>query len=395
MSTSPFARDASTRRLLDEDYCLTFVGNHLVVEHVPYATTEKVVAYGRLALPVVFSGDTVQDESGDHRIWFVGSQPCDENGQPLAGPQPEAHGITPDLAATFMISSKPRLGSVFANMYDKVTSYVRVLSHPANALDSTATARPGSGWTEIPDNLPFVYRDTGTARAGTALLNAKFRGERVGIIGLGGTGGYILDQVAKTWVDKITLFDGDVLDNHNAFRAPGAASVDELNERPNKAVYFADLYSRMHTGITAHAEFITEDNLDLLAGCTFVFMAAADAEDKPVILQWLSDRGIPCIEVGMGVRDEDGKLSGLLAVVNRFDHEPVDETPVVGGANEYHRNIQTADLNALNAMLAVIEWKKYMGYYAELEPVDEVVYRLFDGSIRSSGAERHDVEDAA
>jgi len=379
----------STRRLLDEDFCLTFVGNHLVVEHVPYVTTEKVVAHGRLALPVVFSGDTVQDGSGDHRIWFIGTQPCDETGQPLAGPQPEAHGITPDLAASFMISSKPKIGSLFANMYEKVTSYVRVLSHPAIALDPTATARPGSGWTEIPDNLPFVYRDTGTARAGTAGLNDKFRGQRIGIIGLGGTGGYILDQVAKTWVDGIVLFDGDVFDNHNAFRAPSAASMSELNERPNKAVYFADLYSRMHTGITAHTEFVTEDNLDLLADCTFVFMAAADAEDKPAILRWLGERGIPCIEVGMGVRDEDGKLSGLLAVVNRFDQGATDVAPVVGGANEYDRNIQTADLNALNAILAVIEWKKFLGYYAELEPRDEVVYRLFDGSIRGSRAEHN------
>ncbi len=123
-------------------------------------------------------------------------------------------------------------------------------------------------------------------------------------------------------------------------------------------------------------------------------MAAADAEDKPAILQWLSDRGIPCIEVGMGLRDENGKLSGLLAVVNHFDRGPVDGTAVAGGANEYDRNIQTADLNALNAMLAVIEWKKYLVYYAELEPVGELVYRLFDGSIRSSRAESDEVEDA-
>lgn len=387
MSTSPFALDASTRRLLDEDYCLTFVGSHLVVEHVPYVTTERVVAYGRLALPVVFSGETLQDGSGDHRIWFLGSQPCDESGRPLAGPQPEAHGITPDLAANFMISSKPKIGNTFANMYEKVTSYVRVLSHPAIALDPTATARPGSGWTEVPDGLPFLYRDTGTARAGTAALNDKFRGQRIGIIGLGGTGGYILDQVAKTWVDAISLFDGDVFDNHNAFRAPSAASVSELNERPNKADYFANLYSRMHTGITARAEFVTEDNLDLLSDCTFVFMAAADAEDKPAILSWLAERGIPCIEVGMGVRDEDGKLSGLLAVVNHFNQGMYDVEPVVGGVNEYDRNIQTADLNALNAMLAVIEWKKFLGYYAALEPLEEVVYRLFDGSIRGSRGE--------
>ncbi|GAA3559925.1 ThiF family adenylyltransferase [Kribbella ginsengisoli] len=388
MSTSPFGLDPSTRRLLDEDYCLSFEGNHLIVEHVPYATTGGAVAYGRLALPVVFSGDAVHDGSGDHRIWFVGEQPCDQHGRPLPGPSPEAHAITAELSADFMISSKPKDGGSYANTYDKITSYVRILSHPAIALDPAANPRPGAGWTEVPDDLPFVYPDTGTARAGLAAVNAKFRGHRIGIVGLGGTGSFILDQVSKTWVDAIDLFDGDVFDNHNAYRAPGAADIEDLKRRPNKAEYFASVYGHMHTGITAHPVFITADNVSRLGDCTFVFMAAADAEDKPAIITWLRERRIPMVEVGMGIRDEGGCLSGLLAVVNHFPEAP--EGTVAGAAaapDEYDRNIQTADLNSLNAMLAVINWKKYLGYYAEFEPVDETVYRIFTGTIRN-GAER-------
>lgn len=387
MSTSLFARDPSTRRLLDEDHCLTFKGNHLIVEHVPYVTPAKVVAYGRLALPVVFSGDIIQDSSGDHRIWFVGEQPCDQHGRPIPGPSPEAHAITPELRANFMISSKPKNGSAYTDTYEKITSYVRILSHPAKALDPTVTSTPGAGWTEVPDDLPFVYPDTGTARAGLAEMNARFRGHRVGIIGLGGTGSYILDQVSKTWVDAIALFDGDVLDNHNAYRAPGAAAIEDLKLRPNKAEYFARVYSHMHIGITAHPVFITAANLGLLDSCTFVFMAAADAKDKPAILGRLRERGIPAIEVGMGIRDEGGRLSGLLAVVNHFPGESASTTATAAGdAGEYDRNIQTADLNGLNAMLAVINWKKYLAYYAQFEPVDETVYRVFTGTIRNGNS---------
>ncbi len=398
MSTSLFDRDPLTRRLLDEDYCLSFVGNHLIVERVPYVTTAKAVAYGRLALPVVFSGDVVQDTSGDHRIWFIGEMPCDQHGQPIPGPSPEAHAITPDLSADFMISSKPRIGGHYANTYDKITSYVRILSHPAKALDPTVNPMPGAGWTEAPDDLPFVYPDTGTARAGLAEMNARFRSHRIGIIGLGGTGSFILDQVSKTWVDEIHLFDGDVFDNHNAYRAPGAADIEDLKLRPNKADHFARVYSHMHTGITAHPVFITAENLELLADCTFVFMAAADADDKPAILAWLFERGIPAIEVGMGIRDEGGQLSGLLAVVNHFPGMPksaISTTP--GAPDEYDRNIQTADLNCLNAMLAVINWKKYLTYYAEFEPVDETVYRIFTGTLRNGADDANEgsEEDAA
>lgn len=390
MSTSPFAADPSTRRLLDEDYCLSFEGNHLIVEHVPYVTPAGAVAYGRLALPVVFSGTMVQDGAGDHRIWFIGEQPCDADGHPLPGPSSEAHAITAQLVADFMISSKPKGIGTFANVYEKVISYVRVLSHPAKLLDSTVTATPGAGWTEVPDDLPFVYPDTGTARAGLAEMNAVFRGHRIGIIGLGGTGSYILDQVAKTWVDRIDLFDGDAFDNHNAFRAPGAADVSELQTRPNKAEYFAHQYSRMHTGITAYTTFITADNLEELGACTFVFMAAADAEEKPAILSWLRDQEIPAIEVGMGIRDESGRLSGLLAVVN---HGPNSAETIgsasAGGVNEYDRNIQVADLNSLNAMLAIISWKKQLGYYAASEDPAETVYKLFTGTIRNGANRRN------
>lgn len=391
MSTSPFVRDPSTRRLLDDGYDLAIIGNHLIVRKVPYVTAGTAVAYGCLAYPITLSGDRIKDESGDHRIWFVGEQPFAQDGKTLPGASPEVRGISPDFVASYMISSKPKCGS-YSDEYAKVTSYVRILSHPAIAINPSVTATPGAAWQEVEDDLPFVYRDTATSRAGLAALNRRFRGQKIGIIGLGGTGSYILDQVAKTWVDAIELFDGDVLDNHNAFRAPGAVGIEDLRQRPNKATYFARVYSHMHTGITAHPVFLDRDNLNLLADCTFVFAAAADAIAKPDIITWLDERGIPSIDVGMGIREEGGHLSGLLCATSRFPQQRSSSqlaqvTAGNAGPNEYDRNIQTADLNALNAMLAIVNWKKHLGYYADHTPATETVYRIFTGDLRNEGAE--------
>jgi hypothetical protein len=33
--------------------------------------------------------------------------------------------------------------------------------------------------------------------------------------------------------------------------------------------------------------------------------------------------------------------------------------------DDYGRNIQVADLNALNALMAVMRWKRYLGFYAD------------------------------
>src|SRR5438034_975841 len=55
----------------------------------------------------------------------------------------------------------------------------------------------------------FRYPDMGTTRAGIGAATAKLLADRVAIIGLGGTGSYILDLLAKTPIGEIHLYDGD------------------------------------------------------------------------------------------------------------------------------------------------------------------------------------------
>lgn len=390
MFTAPLVRDPSTARLLDDGYDLVIQGGHLIIRRIPYVTTSGVVAYGCLTYPVTVSGDQITDDSGDHRIWFIGDQPCDEHGKALPAASAQDRAITNELAASFMISSKPLNG--YPDQYAKVTAYARILSHPARALDPTVTSTPGARWDEIADDLPFVYRDTASSRSGLARLNQKFRGHRIAIVGLGGTGSYILDQVAKTWVDAVELFDGDHMDNHNAFRAPGAVDQADLQGRPNKAEYYAELYGHMHTGITAHPIYLDNTNVAQLSGCTFVFLAAADAEARPAIMSWLTNQQIPFVDVGMGVEEIDGHLSGLLRMTTHFPEQDPQtartQVPAQRGApDEYDRNIQTADLNALNALMAVLAWKKYLTYYAQHTPAIETLYKVYTGEIRNREAE--------
>ena len=86
-------------------------------------------------------------------------------------------------------------------------------------------------------------------------MSEKLRGHKIGIIGTGGTGSYVLDFVAKTPVDEIHLYDKDDFLQHNAFRTPGAAALDLLREKPKKVKYLQQTYSSMHKGIVAHDHF--------------------------------------------------------------------------------------------------------------------------------------------
>ena len=369
-------------RLLDDGYDLVEQGGHLIIRRIPYVTTARTVQYGFLTYPITMAGDRVVSGT-DHRIWFAGSVPCDEHGQPLRFANPEAHLIADGVQADWMLSCKPGPEG-YPDEYAKVTAYARLISHPAQAIDPTVTATPSAAWQEIDIDSPFHYRDTATSRAGLAAINDRYCGHRIAIVGLGGTGSYILDLVVKTAVEAITLIDGDALENHNAFRAPGAPSLETLRDRPTKVEYLASIYSRMHRGVVAIPQFLDQDNLHLLEGTTFAFLAS-DGNGKGAITAWLQSRGVPFIDVGMGVEEIDGRLSGLLRVTTSLPgrREPAAAAipaPTVV-ADDYSRNIQTADLNALNAALAVIRWKRYLGIYADASAETLSTYSILTNEV--------------
>ncbi|MER7721974.1 ThiF family adenylyltransferase [Streptomyces flaveolus] len=381
MSTALLARDPDLSRLLDDGYDVTLVAGYLVVR-IPYVTENRTVERGFLAHPVTVAGDRLVSGT-DHRIWFGGSAPCNEHGHPLTLATPDPRVIAEDVQANFMLSSKPSDG--YPDQYTKITAYVRIVADHAHALHPSATSTPGAAWQEIDDDSPFAYRDTATSRAGITAINRRFRGQHIVIVGLGGSGSYILDQVAKTEVDSILLIDGDTFDNHNAFRAPGAPTLVTLRERPPKATYFTSVYAHMHRGVTGCAQYLDEDNLHLLDKATFVFLASDDAASKPPIINWLEAHNVPFIDVGMGIEEIDGHLSGLLRITTslpgrrdtarRRIPQPAPER------DAYASNIQTADLNALNAVLAVIRWKRSLGIYADATDESNTTYSLITNEI--------------
>jgi molybdopterin/thiamine biosynthesis adenylyltransferase len=383
MPTALLARDPDLSRLLDDGYDVVVHAGHIIVRHIPYVTENRTVEHGFLAYPMTVSGDRLVSGT-DHRVWLGGSTPCTEHGRPLAIANPETRVIAEGMQANFMLSAKPGPDG-YPDEYTKITAYARIIADQAQALDSTATPTPGAAWQETEYDSPFVYRDTATSRAGLAAVHRRFRGQRIVIVGLGGSGSYILDQVAKTEVDSILLIDGDTFDNHNAFRAPGAPTLKTLRGRPTKASYFASVYANMHRVVSACSQYLDEDNLDLLEGATFGFLASDDAASKPAIIDWLEAQDVPFIDVGMGIEEIDGRLSGLLRVTTSLPgrretarHRIPQPAPE---RDAYARNIQTADLNALNAVLAVIRWKRAIGIYADATDESHTTYSLITNEI--------------
>ena len=216
----------------------------------------------------------------------------------------------------------------------------------------------------------FRYLDSASSRARISLITSKLALPRVAIVGVGGTGSYVLDLIAKTPIGEIHLFDGDTFYAHNAFRAPGAASAEDLDAMPNKAEYHRDRYAAMRRGIIAHPYHIDESNISELRDMTFVFVTMDAGPGKKLIIEKLEEYDVPFIDTGMGVYRTGGSLGGILTATtstpgHRGHVRANNRITFAGGDDEYDDNIQIADLNMLNAVIAVIKWKKLYGFYAD------------------------------
>lgn len=176
-----------------------------------------------------------------HIAHFIGDQPCDKDGKVI---QHIVHGNAvvhaPGLRTDRSFSNKTpeaKLLGTYPDDYARAVNYVEHLLGPAQAIDSSATAKTYITPLDTDDDSVFLYADTASSRSGTVMLAERLAGQKVAIVGLGGTGSYILDFVAKTPVAEIHLFDRDRFYSHNAFRAPGAASLDLLRTAPYKVDY--------------------------------------------------------------------------------------------------------------------------------------------------------------
>jgi hypothetical protein len=370
MSEQLINRNPDLKRLRDEGYNVSIRANHLIVGDVPYVAGPGQVKLGTLVSTLTLSGD-ITATPDTHVAMFIGDYPCDHTGSPLENIRSSGQReLAPDLHVDHWFSSKP-IGQGYADYYDKMTAHIAIFQGYAQEIEPGASAQTYPPIQPEDDASVFHYLDTASSRAGIGVANERLAMENVAIIGLGGTGSYVLDLAAKTPIKAIHLFDGDFFYSHNAFRAPGAASIERLREKPRKVAYYEEQYSRMRRGIVSHPYDVTPANVDELNGIDFVFLCIDGGGAKRAIVQRLEELGTTFIDTGMGVDLDGAALGGIVRATTSTPTNRASLHSRVSLVNppddDYRSNIQIADLNALNATLAVIKWKKLCGFYHDSE----------------------------
>ena len=226
----------------------------------------------------------------------------------------------------------------------------------------------------------FHIANTFEARAAIGPVQDRIRGQRIAIIGLGGTGAYLLDLIAKTPVSEIHLLDSDCVDWHTLKRAPGAPTAEEIElVRAGsllKVDYYHSKYAAFRDGIRPYpvrvdspsmfADFLSDHPIDYAFVCIDQLTEGESARQDAVYLA-VTEAGVPFIDSGVSITLEDCAVRGAVTTSD-YDagslewKDAIPNSKVEGDVPGY-RNVQLPEVNALAASLAVMEWRRRTGQY--------------------------------
>lgn len=376
------------RRLVEKGYAVAFDSGYLIIRDIPYLDNLKQLQIGAIVTKLVFI-DKERVTPDDHQIFFAGSIPHNLDGTPIpnlgGGPaQLALSDLSKDVVVQRSFSNKPRVAGQlrsFIDFFEKIESYVGIISGPAMALHD-ASPYTFRAIKEIVTDSVFKFHDTLTSRAEIVDLSAKFANDVIAVIGIGGTGAYILDFLVKTPVREIRAYDHDTFHMHTAFRSPGRLEEAELGK--TKAEVYHSRYDNFRHGIKVEHKFIDASCADDFEDVTFAFVCVDKGSSRAGIFDLLISKGITFIDVGMGLQRKEAALNGMLRTTyHSTEHsQKVREkslAPMVDNPDDIYRtNIQISELNALNACLAVIRFKQLRGFYFEEIPYFHLLFEIGD-----------------
>ena len=121
------------------------------------------------------------------------------------------------------------------------------------------------------------------------------RKKRVLIVGCGGLGGHIIDQLARIGIGSLKVVDGDVFDESNLNRQL-LSDVTKLGI--SKAKVAADHIARVNPSVSVEAvnDFMSEGNVQaLIAGCDIVIDALDNIPSRRILSAACAKANIPYV----------------------------------------------------------------------------------------------------
>ncbi len=401
MSNSLISRNSDLSALVKVGYRVKIRGAYLLVEGIPYIKQNGDIGTGTIVTSLELADDETRPP-GDHTVWWTGGTPHWASGESMesylsCGKWDTGYELGEGIMVYMRWSRKPKNeggNRGYRDYQEKIETYVEEVGGEAEAKrPGILEAAKAGGDPEVESKTRFKYIDTNTYRNGTRGIEQRIEDEVVAVIGVGGSGSYLVDILAKTNIKELHLYDDDVVEQHNAFRIAGAARIEELGSGRSKVKWHQERYAAVREdGIYAYQKRIDDQTLQDIDRFTTVFIAVDKLNTRRKIQNRCNELGVLHISVGIGLEvegDKNDQIGGMVKVETQYNSEERrgtdhgNEGKREEGVENIYGNIQTSELNMLVAALAITEWKVKKGIYRNEREVgiDSVIYSVSTGRI--------------
>lgn len=141
-------------------------------------------------------------------------------------------------------------------------------------------------------------------------------GIKIGIVGVGGTGSAVAEQLAREGVRHFTLVDHDRFSPSNRTRMYGTDATTKRSPKVEIVGAHIRRISPESAVEEADVDVVSQEGLALLKECDLVFSCTDKHRPRSVLNELAHQMFIPVIDVGVGLDSRNGKISGGSVRVN-------------------------------------------------------------------------------
>jgi molybdopterin/thiamine biosynthesis adenylyltransferase len=137
------------------------------------------------------------------------------------------------------------------------------------------------------------------------------QGLRIGIVGLGGTGSLIVQQLAHLGVRDFILIDPDTLEPTNLNRVANAAPTDVHRPKVEMAARYINTLAPDAKAVCTNGDVIRARIARELINCDMIFGCTDSHGSRAVLQQVAYQYLIPCIDMGTTIAAAEGRVTHI------------------------------------------------------------------------------------
>jgi molybdopterin/thiamine biosynthesis adenylyltransferase len=233
---------------------------------------------------------------------------------------------------------------------------VRIVGSPLETIMTTGAIARGFSCKGQPQKLEqdarFSRQILAFGKEGQSLIKR----ETVGIVGLGGLGAHVVQQLSYLGVENLVLIDFDTIEEHNLNRLVGAGYKDigkaKVDIAEKAILSINPNVGKMVRKIKGCIR--TQEALNALTGVDVIFGCVDRDAPRLVMTELASAYLIPYIDCGTGIEASEGKITeagGRVVVV-------LPNSPCLLCAKEVNMNIAAQELESSEES----EFRRRYGY---------------------------------